>query len=171
MSGLSLQRRGLPHVGDGEVFEGHEVGGVMGDPHLALPLPPHPPLPRRHRLRISPQAALGIPGPAFKLRQREPPAIPPRGVSSSYIAVPPLPASLSQGRSSPVVYFLCPVEEMCVSCPPLVKPRRSVSLLTQDGGSSGVTSFPAPSASMTPCALDKRPQGRRQDSRSLDVRL
>ncbi len=50
-----------------------------------------------------------------ELRQREPPAIPPRGVSSSYIAVPPLPASLSQGRSSPVVYFLCPVEQMCVS--------------------------------------------------------
>ncbi len=106
-----------------------------------------------------------------ELRQREPTAIPPRGVSSSYIAVPPLPASLSQGRSSPVVYFLCPVEEMCVSCPPVVKPRRSVSLLTPDGGSSGVTSFPAPSASMPPCALDKRPQGRRQDSPSLDVRL
>ncbi len=106
-----------------------------------------------------------------ELRQREPPAIPPRGVSSSYIAVPPLPASLSQGRSCPVVYFLCPGEKMCVSCPPLVKPRRSVSLLTPDGGFSGVTSFPAPSASMPLCALDKRPQGRRQDSRSLDVRL
>ncbi len=106
-----------------------------------------------------------------ELRQREPPAIPPRGVSSSYITVPPLPASLSQGRSSPVVYFLCPGEEMCVSCPPLVKPRRSVSLLTQDGGSSGVTLFPAPSTSMPPCTLDKRLQGRRQDSRSLDVRL
>ncbi len=54
--GLAPQRGDRPHAGDGEFFKGDEAGGVMGDPHLALPLPHPPPLPRRDRVAITLQA-------------------------------------------------------------------------------------------------------------------